>query len=117
MIILEEVIAGMTEKELVDKIILAESDEDYDESARLLGEIAKAYGYTVELTGDGNWNLSGTPFKIEVMFDSSRGGEIPIDFDEGEKTLKTEFIDPAGPGVRKIVMMCIEFMKEHKNSP
>lgn len=108
--ILEQAEKLPTEKELIDQIVIAESDEEYDESATILGEIAKAYGFGVELTGDGNWILTKVDNKIDVMFDSGRGGEIPIGFYKGTKTLKMEYESP--DAVRKLVQLCIDFMKE-----
>lgn len=108
--ILEQVAKSPTEKELIDRIVIAESDEEYDESATLLGEIAKPYGFGVELTGDGNWILTKIDNKVEVYFDSSRGGEIPIGFYNGRKELKMEYESP--DAIRKLVQMCIDFMKE-----
>jgi hypothetical protein len=105
-----------TEEELIDQIIIAESKEEFDESAKLLGEIAKAYGYECEMTGDGNWILmckKENASKIEVMFDSGRGGDIPIDFEADGETTVTKYENPDTP--RKIIQMCIEFMKKHRS--
>lgn len=100
-----------TEEEMIDQIVIAESKEDFDESARILGKIAKAYGYGFEMTGDGNWILSRESYRVEVLFDSGRGRDIPIWFFVNDKKT-TEFVNPDAP--RKIVEKCIAFMKEHK---
>lgn len=104
----------VTEEQMIDQMIIAESKEDFDESARILGEIAKVYGFECVLTDDENWILARGKAKIEVMFDSSRGGDIPIDFEADGKT-ETKLEDP--DKVRKIVQMCIKFMKEHTTGP
>jgi len=106
----------VTEEEMIDQIVIAESKEEFDESVHILEKIAKVYGYTCEMTDDGNWILSnlGTETKIEVLFDSSRGGDVPMWLTVNDKTT-TELVDPDAP--RKIVEKCIAFMKEHKDSP
>jgi len=104
----------VTEEEMINEMMVAESKEDYEKSARILGKIAKVYNYSCELTGDGVWILKSGRYKIEVMFDSGRGGEIPIDFDISSETIETLYMDPGK--VRPIVEKCIEFMKAHKGS-
>jgi hypothetical protein len=102
----------VTEEEMIDQIVIAESKEDFAKSAKILGEIAKAYGYQCEMTGDGNWILTNEKYRIEAMFDSSRGGDIPIDIAMGDEILDTKWVNPDQP--REIVLVCIEFMKEHQ---
>jgi hypothetical protein len=98
------------DERLIDLIVLLESEEQIMDAGKILEMLAKEYAFKFELTVDGNWIFSSGEFVFEVMFDSSRGGDIPIDVAaKGKSTTLWE--DPHLP--RKILHRALAFMKTH----
>lgn len=96
-------------EKLVDEIILAESKENYEGQIKALAKIAESFGYEVTMTGDGNWLLDKQHPYFRVLFDSTRGNHLHIEWSEGAEE-KDEIVECK---LRDIVEKCIKYMNTH----
>jgi hypothetical protein len=100
------------------EIKILETQEKYEDQIPFLEAIGKVYGYELDKElPDGDWMFKKGKTEVNVLFDSSRGGDIPVVVWQGKgKDHEKEHLMMNPVGVITILRQVIVWMKKYSKS-